>query len=197
MFDAVFAAFFPASGVAPIMFGNEFLVRSLRGALRLTGRCHGERFPTPPAPPLILGKKAAPFVFEDVAHGQRQIRLSVKDPCNERDSSTRHQLADEDHATAPFLCAFSPNIKAEIHFFEVAMERDWQADHARIEKQKADDAEEGLSIVEIELGLSRNKRLKNFWIDGEIEHGEITPVRRQKWFLHQGTANSKSPLRAY
>jgi hypothetical protein len=68
MFDAILAATITPRGVAPIMFGDEFFVRSLAGSLRFAGRAHGKGFPAPAAPPLILGKEATPRMFKHVPH---------------------------------------------------------------------------------------------------------------------------------
>ena len=50
-------------------------------------------------------------------------------------------------------------------------------------EQEADDAEVGFVVVEIELGVDGHMRRENFRIDGEVEHGEVTPVRGQKRLL--------------
>jgi hypothetical protein len=47
-------------------------------------------------------------------------------------------------------------------------------------EEEADDAEIGFVVVEIELGAGGHVRLENFRVDGEVEHGEVTPVRGQK-----------------
>ena len=61
------------------------------------------------------------------------------------------------------------------------MERDRQSDHAGIEKEEADDADKSLFIVEIELRLAREERPQQCRIDGEVEHGEVSPLRGEKW----------------
>jgi hypothetical protein len=67
-----------------------------------------------------------------------------------------------------------------------------------IEKE-ADDAEVGLVVVEIELGTGGHMRRENFRIDGEVEHGEVTPVRGQKRLQHRsrgsGIRDQRSELR--
>src|SRR5438045_8484243 len=45
MFDAVLARAFAPRGVAPVMFGDEFFVRTGRVRLRFAVRVHGELFP--------------------------------------------------------------------------------------------------------------------------------------------------------
>src|SRR5436305_15193947 len=68
MFDAVFAAAGAPGGVTPIMFRNEFLMRTISGGLRFAGRSHGQRLPPPVPPPLVLGRNATVLVFESVSH---------------------------------------------------------------------------------------------------------------------------------
>ena len=47
-------------------------------------------------------------------------------------------------------------------------------------EQEADNAEVGLSLWEIGIGAGGHARRENFRIDDEVEHGQVTPVRRQK-----------------
>ena len=49
-------------------------------------------------------------------------------------------------------------------------------------EEEADDAEVGFVVMEIELGADGHMWRENFRIDGEVEHGEVTPVRGQKRF---------------
>src|SRR5207237_3802620 len=90
MFDAVLAgAFAPPSlssygvtsprGVAPIMFGDEFFVRTERARLRFAVRVHGEMFPFIAAAPLVFHSHNSVFVFHFAAHREVQIRLVVDD----------------------------------------------------------------------------------------------------------------------
>jgi hypothetical protein len=51
-------------------------------------------------------------------------------------------------------------------------------------EEEADDAEVGFVVVEIELGAGGYMRCEDFRIDGEVEHGEVTPVRGQKRLQH-------------
>jgi hypothetical protein len=52
-------------------------------------------------------------------------------------------------------------------------------------EEEADDAEVSFVVVEIELGAGGHMRRENFRIDGEVEHGEVTPVRGQKRLQHR------------
>ena len=37
---------------------------------------------------------------------------------------------------------------------------------------------------QIKLSLNRHARLEDLWVDGEVEHRQVTPVRREKRFQH-------------
>jgi hypothetical protein len=47
---------------------------------------------------------------------------------------------------------------------------------ARVEKEQADDADEGFAVFVIDLGARRNEWRENPRIDDKIEHGEVAPV---------------------
>src|SRR2546423_2323282 len=108
------------------------------------------------------------------------MRLAVKGSRDERDRASRNQLAHEYDSTSPFVRALPPDVKSQIHFLEITVKGNRQADEARVEKQKTDDADECLAIVEIQLCFDGNQRLQNFRVDGEIQHRQITPIRRKE-----------------
>src|SRR5947209_5279367 len=60
------------------------------------------------------------------------------------------------------------------------MKRNWQAEKARVEKEKADHAEERVAVFEIDFSSRRNEWRDDLWIDHKVEHGEISPVRGQE-----------------
>src|SRR5205814_8371867 len=80
---------------------------------------------------------------------------------------------------------FLAHVKAQIYFFEVPMAWNGQAADNCVIEEEANDAEVGLVVVEIDLGASGHMRREEFRIDGEVEHGEVTPVRGQKRFQHR------------
>src|ERR1051326_745125 len=180
MFHPVFAATTAAGSITPVMLSDEFLVRTVPGGLRFAGRGHAQRFPATAATPLILGEHSTVLVFECVAHWQRQIWFAIKRPRDEGDGAPRNQLANENDTTPPFVRTLAPDIKAQVYFLEIAMQRNGQTDHARVEKEKADNADERLAFVEIDLGFYGDERLEDFRIDGEIEHRQVTPVRGEE-----------------
>jgi hypothetical protein len=61
--------------------------------------------------------------------------FSVKRPCHESDGATRYEFADENNAVPPRVGGFSPDVETQIHFFEIAVQRNWKTQEARVEKQ--------------------------------------------------------------
>ncbi len=140
------------------MFGDEFGVRTGRNCLRFAARTHLKRFPFRSASPRILDLQLKIDMFDVVFHRQREIRLAVKSARHERDGAFGHEFAHKNHAAPPRVRRFFANVKPQIHFFKITMQRNGQTEQARIEEKKADDADEGLSIFVIDLGAGRDER---------------------------------------
>ena len=64
-------------------------------------------------------------------------------------------------------------------------------------EERADDAEVSFVVVEIELGAGGHMRRENFRIDGEVEHGQVTPVRSQKQLQHRGRGMCQVSARSF
>src|SRR5207248_2560021 len=86
---------------------------------------------------------------------------------------------------SPRVGGFFAHVKAQIYFFEVPMAWNGQAADNCVIEEEANYAEVGFVVVEIDLGAGRHMRREDFRIDGEVEHGEVTPVRGQKRFQHR------------
>ena len=184
MFDAVLAGAFAPRGVAPIMFGDELFVRTDRASLRFAVRVHGEMFPFIAAAPLVFHSHNSVFVFHFAAHREGQIRFAVENARGDGDGDLGDEFADENDAPSPGVgCephGLFAHVKAQIYFFEIPMAWNGQAADNCVIEEEADDAEVGFVVMEIKLGAGGHMRRENFRIDGEVEHGEVTPVRGQK-----------------
>jgi hypothetical protein len=60
------------------------------------------------------------------------------------------------------------------------MKRNGKSEQARVQKKESDHAQKRFAIFKINFSSRRNERRDDLWIDNEIEHGEITPVRAEK-----------------
>src|SRR5207237_10932502 len=116
--------------VAPIMFGDEFFVRT--GRLRFAMRVHGEMFPFIAAAPLVFHSHNSVSVFHFAAHREGEIRLAVENARGDGDGDFGDEFTDENDAASPGVgCephGLFANIKAQIYFFEIAMPRNGQAE---------------------------------------------------------------------
>src|SRR5262249_7719881 len=134
MFDAVFATAAAKTGVAPVMFGDEFRVRAGGNRLRLADSAHLERFPFSPPAPGICNAQVCIEMIDLMFHWQGDVVFAVKRACDERDRAFWNQFANEDDAAPPHVGRFLADGESQVHFLEVAMKRNWQSEHARIEK---------------------------------------------------------------
>src|SRR3981081_3234217 len=146
MFDTVLAAPSPHTGVAPIMFGDEIAVRAGRNNLWFAARAHLERFPFAAASPRIFHAQSKIDMFDLVLHRKREIIFSIKRASDQRDSATRNQFAHKDHPASPRVDGFLADVEAQVHFFEIAMQRNGQPENSSIEKEKADNADKGFAV---------------------------------------------------
>ncbi len=197
MFHSIFAATAAYTGVTPIMFGDEFGVRTDGNGLRFAGRAHLEGFPFAAASPRIFNLQPKVDVFDFMLHRQRQITLAIKRARHQRDGATRDKLPNENNSAPPAVSGFSTDIKAQVHFFEIPMQWNRQTEQSCIEKEKTDDADERLAVFVIDLSAGRDERRENARIDNVIEHGEITPARSEKWFHVRKFAGSTESRPAY
>src|SRR6267143_5744016 len=132
-------------------------------------------------------------------HREREIALSIKCTGNEDNRTARHKLADENYTASPGVSRFSPHVETQIHFFEIAMQRDRKTQKTGVEEEKSDKADERLAVFIIDLRSDRNERFNQRGMDDVIQHRQITPVSREK-LSHievrrsQTAATCQSPL---
>src|SRR4029077_16254684 len=180
VFDAIFAATVPHTGVAPVMFSNKFGMRTGGNRLRFTGCAHLEKFPLLSASPAILDAQFSIDVLYIVLHRESEVALSIKCPGNEGNHTTRHKLADENDTASPGVSRFSSHVEAQIYFLEIAIPRDRKTQKTCIEIQKSDGGDECLAVLIIDLRSDRNERFNQSRIDDVIQHRQITPVSSEK-----------------
>src|SRR5256885_156127 len=106
-------------------------------------------------------------MIDVVFHRQRDIVFSIEHARDRRDCAPRDQLANEYNAAPPGISGFLTDVKAQVHFLEIAMQRNWQTEQARIEKQEADDAHERFAIFKIDFSSRRDERRDDLWIEAK------------------------------
>src|SRR4029453_18215100 len=103
-------------------------------------------------------------MFNFVLHRHSQIRFAIECPRDGGDSTLGNELTHENDAAPPCVSRLLAHVEAQIHFFEISVERNWQSKESRVEKKKTDDADECLAVFEIDLGS---------WGDGPGRGGGI------------------------
>src|SRR6266850_1119967 len=127
MLNLTFAATCAASGITPVVFGDEFLVRA------------------------VFDMDPRRCEIDFVAHGQRNVGLAVHRSRDEGDSPPGDYLTDEDHTAPPAVGCVAADVESEIHLLEVAVEGDRTTEHPGVQETKSDDAQEGLAFAKVQL----------------------------------------------
>src|SRR5690349_11933989 len=143
-------------------------------------------FPAIAAAPLVSHSHSSVSVFHFAAHRESHVRLALENARSDSNGDFGDEFADENDAASPGVGGFFAHIKSQIYLFEVPMTWNGQAADSCVIEEEADNAEVGFVVVEIELGAGGHMRREDCRIDGEVEHGEVTPVRGQKRFQHVG-----------
>src|SRR2546423_15004138 len=97
-------------------------------------------------------------MVDSMLHRQREIAFAVKGARDEGDGPTRNELTNKNNAAPPRIGRFLADVKAQIHFFEIAVERNRQPAQSSIEKEQTNDADKRFTVLVINLGARRPKR---------------------------------------
>src|SRR5947209_19060381 len=103
MFDVVFAAAAAHGSVTPIMFGDEFRMRSGRNDLWFAGRAHFYRLGFSTPFPRVFDLQFSILVFDFVTHGQGQIWLAIKHSRYRGYGALWHELPNKHHPATPHV----------------------------------------------------------------------------------------------
>ena len=96
------------------------------------------------------------------------------------DCPARNDFLDEGDAPAPAFRTPAPDVEAQVHFFEGAVEWNRQAPHARVQEKKSDHAAVGPAVPEVELGPGRDRRGERRGVDLVVEHRQEPPLGGEK-----------------
>jgi len=108
-------------------------------------------------------------------HGSGDVIFVVEAVGDNGDGAAGDDLAGEDDAATEFACDVAADVISEIDFGEVGVAGDAEAEQAHVFELKADDADVGLTVVEIGLGAGRCDVGDDLGRDGEVEEQEVAP----------------------
>src|SRR5258708_29702024 len=88
---------------------------------------------------------------------------------------------DEHHPSPHFAPRLPSHVKAQVHFLEIRVHRNWQeAEQFCLKKSKSDEAGKDFSLPAIEFGSGRNERKKYPGVHFIVQHGQVLPFRREE-----------------
>src|SRR5260221_14668505 len=86
---------------------------------------------------------------------------------------------DEHHPSPHFAPRLPSHVKAQVHFLEIRVHRNWQeAEQFCLKKSKSDEAGKNFSLPAIEFGSGRNERKKEAGAHFFGQEGQGLPLRR-------------------
>jgi hypothetical protein len=172
----------PCPGIAPEMFGDEFLlaIRLHRVGARLRVDCQSVlsalKFPVIPC----LQKSVALVI--GMPHGQGHISFVKQGIRYHGDDRQRYDLADKDHSPLPLAVLPVPDIKTQINFGETSMKgnpKPANPDLPELEAYQAD-----IGIPGIQFGSRRQERTERCRIDGIIGQDELLSLCSEEYEGH-------------
>ena len=87
----------------------------------------------------------------------------------------RHQFFDEDYAALPACGGVAAHVKAQVHFFKIAMKGNRPAQHARVKKEKGDQTDVRPPLPRVEFDAARHIGRKQGGVNRVIRHHQPTP----------------------
>src|SRR5258708_29782403 len=83
---------------------------------------------------------------------------------------------DEHHPSPHFAPRLPSHVKAQVHFLEIRVHRNWQeAEQFCLEKSKSDVAGKDFYFPAIKFGAGRNERKKHASVHLIFQHSQTTP----------------------
>src|SRR5690606_36387343 len=142
--DTIFiGAFFAALRVSPIMFDDEFAVRTVArnfaqfASFDTDGIRNADFFPG----------IANDGSIAKIAHRPAFIRFAVKTACDNGDRRSRNDLFYENDPATQFVAVLPLYIEPKIYFLKVYVERNKEIRNTRVEEHKCDQADETFFVV--------------------------------------------------
>lgn len=126
------------------------------------------------------------------AHAAGDVIFVVEAVGEDGDSAARDDLANEDDAAPEFAGDFAAHIIAKVDLGEVGVPGERDAEEADVFETEADDADVGLTVVEVRLSARRRESRDDFGRHCEVEQEQIAPGGGENGTLgHDADAGSR------
>ena len=178
-----------AFGVTPVVLGDE-LVEAVGSDGFGEGRgLDGDGLPVAAVAPVVADVEGGGGGGPGVAGAGGRVGLAVEGTGGEGNGVLRNDLGDEDYSAAGGAVGQDAlDVEAEVHFFEVGVERDGDALEADAGEEEAYEGDEalrrhsrvGVVAVEIEFDAWRKVGSEECGVDGVLGHDELAPFGGQE-----------------
>src|SRR5262249_35521952 len=121
-----------------------------------------------------------PVEFDPMRHRRANIVLTIEGPGDPGDRGPWNELLNEHNGSPPPVIRSTADVKPQIDFLEVAMERYRHSEDSGPHEQESDERDEGLAVQRIQFGAARHERTKQCGIDLIVEHRQVAPLGRKK-----------------
>ena len=114
------------------------------------------------------------------------VRFPIDEPRGERYEVRRYDLFHEDDATSDITLDLPANVEAKIYLFECAHRESWdESEKFVFAEVKRNNADERLSLEEVELESRWNEWLKNFGRNLIVDDNKVSPPGSKKGEVHR------------
>ena len=113
-------------------------------------------------------------------HWHCTVRLVVHQLRDDRYRASRDELANEDDTASRLTGMLATHVEPQVHFFERAMKRNRDAEHARVAKEKSDDADIQRSAPAIQFNARGYQRCEQIRGRLVVQHDEVAPFGSKK-----------------
>src|SRR6266404_2675285 len=168
------------SRISPVMLGDELFNRALSWQFRIAIGFKIHLVPEVSAPPSVrYPQTIIASRVNLMRHWESHIILFVERAGNQCNCPARNQLPDKHYTSPDFVPYLPSHVKAQVHFLEIRVHRNWQEpEQFCLKKSKSDEAGKDLSLPEIELGSRGDEVKKHGGVHLVIQHGQVLPFCR-------------------
>src|SRR4029077_6871172 len=165
------------SRISPVMLGDELLNRALAWQYRIASGFKVDLAPAVIGPPSVRHTQTISASRANLMrHCDSHIVLFVEPAGNECNCPSWNQLPNEYHPSPEFAPCLPSHVKAQVHFLEIRVHRNWQEPQQFcLKKSKSNEAGKDFPLPAIEFGSGRNERKKHTGVHLIVQHSQVLP----------------------
>src|SRR5262249_36012163 len=148
--------------VAPIMLRDELVKGSVARSRKIAGGTGLQTMELRVVSPQIRHANSprveTAIQFDSMGHRRTNVILTLEETGPPGDHGPGHELLNEDNGSSPAVRRLTPDVKPQIDFLKVLMERYWHPKHSGPHEHKSHERDEGLTLPRIQFRAERHER---------------------------------------